>query len=85
MLIHELECALNKIDPFQTEVCASELAGDLEISKALKNIVDIKSASAASGTPSPSPTMSAPYKTTRTRLRGDYRTKPPTSPSSRTR
>ena len=44
-LIHQLECTLNKIDPVQTEVCATELAGDLEVSKVLKNIVDVKSAS----------------------------------------
>jgi hypothetical protein len=43
--IHQLECALNKIDPFQAEVSATELADDLEVSKALKNIVDVKSAS----------------------------------------
>ena len=39
--IHALECALNQIDPFQAEVSATELQG-LEVSKALKNIVDIK-------------------------------------------
>ena len=43
--IHQLECALNKIDPFQAEVSATELADGLEVSKALKNIVDVKSAS----------------------------------------
>ena len=42
--IHALECALNQIDPFQAEVSATELQG-LEVSKALKNIVDIKSES----------------------------------------
>ena len=43
--IHALECALNQIDPFQAEVSATELQGNLEVSKALKNIVDIKSES----------------------------------------
>ena len=44
-LIHKLECNLNKVDPFQSEVSATELADDLEVAKVLKNIVDVKSAS----------------------------------------
>ena len=44
-LVHTPECILDKIDPFQAEVSATELADGLEVSKALKNIVDVKSAS----------------------------------------
>ena len=44
-LIHKLECNLNKIDPFQPEVSAAELADDLEVAKVLKNVVDVKLAS----------------------------------------
>jgi hypothetical protein len=43
-LIHKIECSLNNIDPFQAEASATELADNLEVSKALKNVVDVKSA-----------------------------------------
>jgi len=44
-LIHKIECSLSNVDPFQAEVSAAELAENLEVSKVLKNVIDVKSAS----------------------------------------